>query len=466
MAIHDTLRKRFHQITRSECNSDHYSTVASDFLSRPLACIGLVAVVICCCSTALGQQPWPEPQELDRAALFGRWIAESPGPDAITRLEIDLSPHKFLVQVWVACKPGDECKWSPITVDAQAVTRGDLSFILPGRHDRMHISLLPDRRLRVLWRTKYFDQRPEQQRTQDFMWLSPPHSDFSSPGFPQTLWQTVSSSVVVFSAKQATGQSALIGSGLLVKQGLVATSHTVVKNAVQLQARLAAQSALWPVGEVVKVDEAHDLAIVKVEGLRGWPLSLSDRSVPVTDEVFVITNATDGTISSVTVKLSVLNGGPHIEITTPVSPFESGMPVFNKYGQTIGLSTSNPEDAKKPGLVIPARYLIALLPNVAENVAQPRPPATAVDSQPVMLNSPQPRYTDEARLRKVSGAVTLRVLVGADGSVKEAIVISGLPYGLDEQAIQAVYQARFKPAMKDGRPVEFWFRIVIEFKTT
>jgi len=369
MAIHDTLRKRFHQLTRSDCNSHHYSTVANELLSRPLACIGLVAVVICCCSTALGQQPWPEPQELDRAALFGRWIAESPGPDAITRLEIDLSPHKFLVQVWVACKPGDECKWSPNVIDAQAVPRGILEFrFLPDRRfETLHISLLPDRRLRVVWRTKYFDQRPGQQRTQDFMWLSPPDSGFSSPGFPQTLWQTVSSSVVVFSAKQARGRSAPIGSGLLVKQGLVATSYTIVKNAVQLQGRLAAQSALWPVGEVVKVDQAHDLAIAKVEGLHGWPLSLDENRQPVAkDLLLVIDDVTNGRISPAQVShVSSDNGVSRIEITASISKIESGAPVFSNRGSVVGISASSPDGAKKHGLLIEVKHLVELMPGLA-----------------------------------------------------------------------------------------------------
>jgi protein TonB len=90
-------------------------------------------------------------------------------------------------------------------------------------------------------------------------------------------------------------------------------------------------------------------------------------------------------------------------------------------------------------------------------------PATSVDQGPVLLNNPQPRYTEEARKNKIQGTVLVRVLIGSDGQVKRVTVTRGLPDGLDEQAIQAAYQLRFKPAMKSGQPVSFWKPVAIEF---
>lgn len=91
-------------------------------------------------------------------------------------------------------------------------------------------------------------------------------------------------------------------------------------------------------------------------------------------------------------------------------------------------------------------------------------PATVVDSKPILLNNPQPRFTEEARKNKIQGVVYVRVLVGADGSVKQVKIVRGLPDGLDEQAIQAAYQMRFKPAIKSGQPVAFWLgNVQIEF---
>jgi TonB family protein len=90
--------------------------------------------------------------------------------------------------------------------------------------------------------------------------------------------------------------------------------------------------------------------------------------------------------------------------------------------------------------------------------------APAVDTKPVPLNQPHPQYTEEARKNKIQGNVTVRLLVGSDGSVKQVKITRGLPDGLDEQAIQAAYQLQIKPAMKGGNAVAYWIPVVIEFK--
>jgi outer membrane biosynthesis protein TonB len=42
-------------------------------------------------------------------------------------------------------------------------------------------------------------------------------------------------------------------------------------------------------------------------------------------------------------------------------------------------------------------------------------------------------------------------------------MVRGLPDGLEEEAIRAAYQLRFRPAMKGGQPVAFWTPVDIEF---
>jgi len=99
----------------------------------------------------------------------------------------------------------------------------------------------------------------------------------------------------------------------------------------------------------------------------------------------------------------------------------------------------------------------------AEPYTKP-PEITAADQRPVPLNAPQPQYTEMARKHGVEGAVTLRVLVGADGLVKQIRVTKGLPDGLTDQAMRAASELKFKPAMKNGQPVPFWQLVYIEFR--
>lgn len=91
-------------------------------------------------------------------------------------------------------------------------------------------------------------------------------------------------------------------------------------------------------------------------------------------------------------------------------------------------------------------------------------PAAFVGTKPVPLNQPVPDYTDAAKRNGVEGTVRLRVLIGPDGLVKQARLIRGLPDGLNEEALRAAFKLKFKPAMVNGQPVNFWAPVDVEFR--
>ena len=91
-------------------------------------------------------------------------------------------------------------------------------------------------------------------------------------------------------------------------------------------------------------------------------------------------------------------------------------------------------------------------------------PVKSAGTAPILLNSPVPSYTSKARDAKVQGVVHLRVLIGADGTVKRARVLIGLPCGLSYQAIEAALRLLFKPATINGQPVAFWKNVIVEFR--
>lgn len=82
-------------------------------------------------------------------------------------------------------------------------------------------------------------------------------------------------------------------------------------------------------------------------------------------------------------------------------------------------------------------------------------------SAPVVIYSVEPEFSEEARKAKVAGNVLVSIIVDASGHPQNVRVIRGIGMGLDEKAVEAVRQYRFKPAMMNGRavPVEVNFDV-------
>lgn len=78
------------------------------------------------------------------------------------------------------------------------------------------------------------------------------------------------------------------------------------------------------------------------------------------------------------------------------------------------------------------------------------PPTTPVE----ITYKPNPVYTDEARNLKLEGEVLLEVSFSAAGQLHVNRVVRGLGHGLDEAAINAANKMRFKPALRNGQPVD------------
>ncbi len=73
-----------------------------------------------------------------------------------------------------------------------------------------------------------------------------------------------------------------------------------------------------------------------------------------------------------------------------------------------------------------------------------------------------PPIAIEARME---GRVVIKFVIGKDGSVKDAVVISGVPgTGLNEAALAAVFKTPFNPAYQRDKPVEVSMSIPIDFR--
>jgi TonB family protein len=78
---------------------------------------------------------------------------------------------------------------------------------------------------------------------------------------------------------------------------------------------------------------------------------------------------------------------------------------------------------------------------------------------------PDPQYSDEAREAKLQGAVTLLVLVGADGRASQIRIVRGIGLGLDDRAVQAIRGWKFLPALDASRrAVPAWVTVEAVFR--
>jgi len=71
-------------------------------------------------------------------------------------------------------------------------------------------------------------------------------------------------------------------------------------------------------------------------------------------------------------------------------------------------------------------------------------------SGPILVYKVEPSYTEDARKARVSGMVLVSLAVDASGKPLNVTLLKGLGHGLDEKAIEAVGQWRYRPGMKDG----------------
>jgi protein TonB len=85
-------------------------------------------------------------------------------------------------------------------------------------------------------------------------------------------------------------------------------------------------------------------------------------------------------------------------------------------------------------------------------------------SQPVLIYSVEPEFSEEARKAKVAGNVLVNLWVDTNGNPSHVHVIRGVGMGLDEKAIEAVRQYRFKPAMENGKPVLVELNVEVNFQ--
>lgn len=90
--------------------------------------------------------------------------------------------------------------------------------------------------------------------------------------------------------------------------------------------------------------------------------------------------------------------------------------------------------------------------------------SSEVQKRARLLDAPAAAYPDEARAAKAKGEVRLRLVLAADGTVRNVFPMKTLPYGLTDAAMKAARQIKFTPAVRNGRPVSQFTTLSYEFR--
>ncbi len=79
-----------------------------------------------------------------------------------------------------------------------------------------------------------------------------------------------------------------------------------------------------------------------------------------------------------------------------------------------------------------------------------------------LISQPKLNYPQDTKVAHIKGSVRMRALIGTDGKVKDATVLSG-PQPMQAAALENARQRQYQPTIVGGKPVEVETEILIEF---
>ncbi len=204
-----------------------------------------------------------------------------------------------------------------------------------------------------------------------------------------------------------TQQFQAAGTGMIMtSNGEVLTNNHVIANASTIKVQLFNQTKLYN-ASVVGTDPAHDVAVIKIQGVSNLPTVSFGKSssLQVGDSVVAVGNAlalqglptvTQGIVSglhrSITTSSNGISSGSTtladmIQTDAPINPGNSGGPLVNSAGQVIGMNTAiiastGSEPAQNIGF---AEAIDSVLPIVKQIEAHPNSGTTPTTSGKAFL---------------------------------------------------------------------------------
>jgi TonB family protein len=97
--------------------------------------------------------------------------------------------------------------------------------------------------------------------------------------------------------------------------------------------------------------------------------------------------------------------------------------------------------------------IIPVSTELVEDMPDAESAATAGFKAPEFINRMKPEYTEEATHADITATVEANVIFKADGEIGDIELIRWAGFGLDESAVRAIHQLKFKPATRNNKAI-------------
>ena len=288
-------------------------------------------------------------------------------------------------------------------------------------------------------------------------------------------------SIVSVTSYDQSGKVIAKGNGVFVTDaGDVITNLHLIQGAARSEIRTS-DGKVYPIAKGKAEDKEGDLVWVTSNAeVTGRPLRLARNVLAVGEKVTLISTdrSLNGQVSAAEKNL--------LQTNISLSSDFSGSPIINSKGEILGMVGSKLENGKTKDFITSGETLTRIVPTVVYVVPggsggapysfiavrsdpsqdpQPLPGVTrrsGVLMQGSAISRVEAVYPPLARAAKLSGSVSLELIVDEEGSVIWTRVVSGHPL-LRDAATTAARGWKFSPTKLDGEPVKVLAGIILNF---
>jgi S1-C subfamily serine protease len=225
---------------------------------------------------------------------------------------------------------------------------------------------------------------------------------FAQVKSPKEIAREISKAVVIVESLDERGAVTGQGSGFIVTaNGAVLTNLHVIQGAAMARIKLPSGDT-YKTADVIEVDDARDIAVLKVKGFKLPTVTLGDSDKTEVGENVIVISSPEGLANSLST--GVISGVRRFDthrvfqITSPISQGSSGGALFNSEGEVIGVVTYYFKSGQNINFAVPINYARGMIGDrVTTNIASLRPaPAKAGESS---APPPPPTLSESVELQ-------------------------------------------------------------------